>query len=112
MANVLLALRTATTDALTTVSAATKSVTYAATSISDIVAAGAAHAHEYRVSTEKGLERTSKDRELYADIHAQTTISNKLLGLKQELESNPELLEIFMAVRAGDFSLSLNNNPI
>ncbi len=95
MANVLFALRKTTTDALTTVSAATGAVTHGVTALSDLAEAGAAHSAEYRDNTLLGIENARASNKLYARETAKLSAARKLIAVRQELLADPELLALY-----------------
>ena len=85
MPNVMLATRQALADTMTTVSATTQTITHGATALSDLSAAGAAHAHNYRLTTERELALSRDEFDDIATDRAKLRIARARFQLDQEL---------------------------
>lgn len=92
------AFRRTTTDVLSTVSAATGSVTHAADSLAYLAEAGSLHAKAYRDTTAAEIAENSARRQIYRVNSAKMDISRQLLELQHELDADPDLAKIFNSI--------------
>lgn len=95
MANIMLAFRKTTTDALTTISATTNALTHGAQAVSALSETGSLHAQHYRNVTKKRLSLTEQEYEDIAESQAKLKIATAILSIEDQLESDPRLAAIY-----------------